>query len=118
MDNCHDASRSLASAEIVWPTLLTKNKFDGTKLSVDRRGAKTTTYGINCHFRLSTTCAIVRQTEIDRGTLRDHTCRIDHRMARVLVLLDLREVHSLRNTRNLVQLEQVVPQIRIVEDAP
>ena len=39
-------------------------------------------------------------------------------MTRIVVPLDLRQPHRLRNPRNLVQLEQVVPQIRIIDDAP
>src|ERR1700688_4913912 len=52
MHNCHPAPHSPASLEIARPPLPTKTIFDGTKLSVDGRHPKTTTYGRKCSFQL------------------------------------------------------------------
>src|SRR5260370_41795875 len=118
MGNCHDTPHSPGSPKFACRPLRTKTIFDGTKLPVEGRRSKTTTYGRKSTFRLSASRSIMRRIEIDRRTLRHNPGRIDHRMARVVVPLDLREAHSLGNARNLVQLEQIVPQIRRIDDPP
>src|SRR5260370_35493519 len=60
----------------------------------------------------------MRCAEIDRRPLRYDPGRIDRWVTRVIVPLDLREVDGLRDARDLIQLAQIVPQIRIVDDAP
>src|SRR5258708_2412944 len=56
--------------------------------------------------------AIMRHAEIDRRTLRNDPGWIDRRMTGVIVPLDLCEVDGLRDARDLVQLAQIVPQVR------
>src|ERR1700687_5013224 len=61
MDDHHDAPHSPAFPQIERPLHPTKTIFDKTKLSVEGRRLKTTTYGINRAFRLNSTrqnCAI------------------------------------------------------------
>jgi len=50
--DCHHAPDSPYSPELARPPLRTKTFFDETKLRLDPRRPKTTTYGINSRFRL------------------------------------------------------------------
>jgi hypothetical protein len=50
MGNCHHALDSPYSLELAHPPLRTKTIFDETKLRLDPRRPKTTTYGINSRF--------------------------------------------------------------------
>ena len=52
MDNRQDAPYSPGSAKIGRGLLAAEIIFDGTKLPLERSRPKTTTDGINCHFRL------------------------------------------------------------------
>src|ERR1700719_2036017 len=51
MTNCHHAPYSPPIPKIAQPPLPTKTIFDKTKLSVDGRQPKTTTYGRKCLFQ-------------------------------------------------------------------
>ena len=75
MANCHRPPRSPAPVKIVRPRAFRKNIFDETKLSIDARHRKTTTYGRKSHFQLFSICH--NCTTFSRNyRLPDHESRI------------------------------------------
>src|SRR5690348_2701741 len=67
---------------------------------------------------ISEPAAIVRSSEIDGRSDRDNARRIDHRVARVIVPLDVREAYRARDSRCLIKITGVSPQVWIIDDAP
>jgi hypothetical protein len=59
----------------------------------------------------------VWRRKVERGTEGDDTGRIDLTVTAVIVLLDVVEIDGLAEARRLVEVAQIVRQIRVVGDA-
>jgi|TARA_R100000322_G_scaffold22153_3_gene14748 DNA-binding transcriptional regulator/RsmH inhibitor MraZ len=59
----------------------------------------------------------MRGIEVEDRPGGDNARRVDRLVAAVMVLLDVGEVHRLRDARHLIKLAQIVRKVRIVGDA-
>ena len=62
--------------------------------------------------------AVVRRGEIELGAERHDAGRVHLALAAVIVPLDVIDVHGLGDARHLIEIAQIVRQVRIVDDAP
>src|SRR5919204_4027595 len=60
---------------------------------------------------------VVRRGEVERGTERHDADGIDITVAAVIVPLDMVDAHGLGDAGNLVEIAQIVAEIRIIDDA-
>ena len=67
--------------------------------------------------QISKAAAVVRQGEVDRGPIGTMPVGFTLAVAAVIVPLDVIDVHGLGDARHLIEIAQIIREIRIVDDA-